>query len=286
MKCPKCGYVSFDYNLSCPKCGKDISSEQGKLNLPAFKPNPPSLLGTLTGEGGESSVELSVSDSPDVSFARESVQSFDDSSIIDTGGGSLGSSNELDLSLEAADEGKPIKDTGEFELDIGEKSLSDLDEDESASGELSLESDSLTLEQGTVEQEAALGAGAKAAPEAEKEEEEIDLGSLELTGTGGAEEKGEIELKLDDLKINDTGSLEVGEKASATTEIDKPIDIDEITLDEIPLTEELPPEDASKEGEKKGKAEGAPELSADEGEAIDLDDLNLDLDVEEEPKQA
>jgi|OpeIllAssembly_1097287.scaffolds.fasta_scaffold517554_2 ssDNA-binding Zn-finger/Zn-ribbon topoisomerase 1 len=37
MKCPKCGYVSFDSNLECPKCRADISMEQSKLNLPFFK---------------------------------------------------------------------------------------------------------------------------------------------------------------------------------------------------------------------------------------------------------
>jgi hypothetical protein len=52
MKCPKCGYTSFDHNDSCPKCRKDIASERHRLNLPAFTPNPPYLLGTLSGEAG------------------------------------------------------------------------------------------------------------------------------------------------------------------------------------------------------------------------------------------
>ena len=50
MKCPKCGYISFDYNQRCPKCSKDLVPEQKKRNLAAFKHNPPSLLGTLTGD--------------------------------------------------------------------------------------------------------------------------------------------------------------------------------------------------------------------------------------------
>ena len=49
MKCPKCGYVSFDSNLECPKCRADLSMEQSKLNLPSFKPSPPFLLGALVG---------------------------------------------------------------------------------------------------------------------------------------------------------------------------------------------------------------------------------------------
>jgi hypothetical protein len=49
VRCPKCGYVSFDYNLQCPKCRSDISLEQSKMNLPSFKPSPPFLLGALVG---------------------------------------------------------------------------------------------------------------------------------------------------------------------------------------------------------------------------------------------
>ncbi|MBW2341708.1 MAG: hypothetical protein JRF50_15430 [Deltaproteobacteria bacterium] len=50
MKCPKCSYISFDYNQRCPKCNKDLVSEQKKRNLAAFKHNPPFLLATLTGD--------------------------------------------------------------------------------------------------------------------------------------------------------------------------------------------------------------------------------------------
>jgi hypothetical protein len=285
MKCPKCGYVSFDYNLSCPKCGKDISSEQERLNLPAFKPNPPSLLGALTGQATGSSAELSVTDSAPVGFTREALQSFEDSTAMDTGKVSVESSEELDLSLEA-DDGKPTKDTGEFELDTGGKSFSELDLDESGSDELTLESDSLTLEQGTVDREEVLEAGEATVAMEKQGGNEIDLGSLELTPEEGAEEEGEIEIKLDDLKINDTGDLEVGEKNAATGKVDKPIDMDEITLDEIPLSEELTLEDVGNEDARKGETGAVSEASGEEGDAIDLDDLNLDIEVEEEPKQA
>ena len=49
MRCPRCGYVSFDYNLECPKCRSDTSVEQSKLHLPSFEPFPPFLLGALVG---------------------------------------------------------------------------------------------------------------------------------------------------------------------------------------------------------------------------------------------
>jgi hypothetical protein len=39
MKCPKCGYISFDFNRVCPKCNKDVGTEQAKLNIPSFRPD-------------------------------------------------------------------------------------------------------------------------------------------------------------------------------------------------------------------------------------------------------
>jgi hypothetical protein len=58
MKCPKCGYTSFDHNDNCPRCRKDIAAERHRLNLPAFTPNPPYLLGPLNGEVGVKKIGL------------------------------------------------------------------------------------------------------------------------------------------------------------------------------------------------------------------------------------
>jgi len=54
MKCPKCGYVSFDHNDSCPKCNRNLSSERERLNLTPFPPDPPFLLAALLGDVNES----------------------------------------------------------------------------------------------------------------------------------------------------------------------------------------------------------------------------------------
>lgn len=44
MKCPKCGYISFDHHDSCPKCKKNVSSTRGQLNLPGFEIRTPAFL--------------------------------------------------------------------------------------------------------------------------------------------------------------------------------------------------------------------------------------------------
>ncbi len=82
MRCPKCGYISFDHNLTCPKCNRDISSEQRKLNLPAFMPAPPALLGALTGDVSESQVGgLAVSDLTDTVQLEETPEISPEDSI-------------------------------------------------------------------------------------------------------------------------------------------------------------------------------------------------------------
>ncbi len=49
MKCPKCNYISFDFNRTCPKCGNNNTEEQTRLNLSPNKPDPPFFLAALIG---------------------------------------------------------------------------------------------------------------------------------------------------------------------------------------------------------------------------------------------
>jgi hypothetical protein len=38
MKCEKCGYISFDFNLVCPSCNKDLSAVRKKLGMDFDQP--------------------------------------------------------------------------------------------------------------------------------------------------------------------------------------------------------------------------------------------------------
>ncbi|MGL4208122.1 MAG: hypothetical protein ACRCTY_01910 [Candidatus Adiutrix sp.] len=40
MRCPKCGYNSFDYNLACPKCRRDLAAPRKLLSLNVPIPAP------------------------------------------------------------------------------------------------------------------------------------------------------------------------------------------------------------------------------------------------------
>lgn len=40
MRCPKCGYVSFDHLDACKKCGADLQDERRRRGVPAFAVGP------------------------------------------------------------------------------------------------------------------------------------------------------------------------------------------------------------------------------------------------------
>jgi hypothetical protein len=107
MKCPKCKYVTFDYLDTCPRCGKNMSSEKAKLNISGIKANPPSVLGSLTGDIGESAEELAMTD--EMGFEGEEV--YDDGS-------------DLDIKIDE----EPLSGSGDVtDVDIGDLGLGDED---------------------------------------------------------------------------------------------------------------------------------------------------------------
>jgi hypothetical protein len=274
MKCPKCSYVSFDYNLSCPKCSKDISVEQSKFNIPSFRPETPFLLGGLTGQSGETNTALSASGSSHAGFDKEPGRDMGDSPRAERDDITFEESEDLDL---GAEEGKPHRDTADFELGREGKTTK---LQESPIEDLALETDGLVMEQ--IDEDDIVKAPEKVGAPPEKEEaEEIDLDALDLDSQGGEGEEGKegIQLSLDDLKVSETGELELGKGAGGAA--DKPLDIEELTLDEIPLADELSLEESEE------KADAAKSAMGDAGgDTIDLDDLGLDLDLEDEEKRA
>ena len=73
MKCPKCGYMSFDFNEICPKCQRNIISEREKMNHLPFKPDPPFLLASLLAHTGDSQVGMELSEAAIVAAAQETM---------------------------------------------------------------------------------------------------------------------------------------------------------------------------------------------------------------------
>ncbi|MBI5571986.1 MAG: hypothetical protein HY914_18735 [Desulfomonile tiedjei] len=48
VKCEKCGYVSFDYNVACPACNKDLAQVRSRLGI-FYLPPEVGLEGFFTG---------------------------------------------------------------------------------------------------------------------------------------------------------------------------------------------------------------------------------------------
>lgn len=93
MRCPKCGFISFDQLESCVKCGKNISAAATDLDgtVPAIA--TPAFLATA--------------------FVEASRETLEDAAVMDT---------EDALELEAEEEGAEYsldEDSGEIAVDLG-----------------------------------------------------------------------------------------------------------------------------------------------------------------------
>lgn len=272
MKCPKCGYTSFDNNQVCPKCNRDISYEQEKLNLPAFRPNPPSLLGALTGEVIESHVDMQIDQSytddvstdivteEDVNYEDSGVidmgeVTFNDSAALDSGEIMFNDSQEFDVDLE-------LGETTEFDAP---ESLEALPEEESVS-DLDLESLTESTETMTDKDE----------PESDEEDViSLDLEDLpdEEPGIEGIEplestqeEEGEVSFDFEDMSLDESDSTDASQIEEPEEEIKEDgIEFDGIALEDADLTEEPQIEEPEEETE---------------GPGIDFDSIALEKDRE------
>jgi hypothetical protein len=230
MKCPKCGYVSFDHQQACQKCGKDVLAEQRRLNLPDYKPDPPSFLGALTGEGGPASAVSASSQEPGATIefdgARQSAARDDAlSSAMEISGPSAGPA------ISSVPDNAPHD---ELELDLDELSL-DLDEGGGQGGPgpiqfepRATEEDAISLDLGdlNVREEARTSNGAPAASDQGKLDETMALEGMpdleeNQMGLNTAEM---LTLELD--RKLDAASSEMAEDELDEFEFD--IDIDEL----------------------------------------------------------
>jgi hypothetical protein len=260
MRCPKCGYISFDYNKFCPKCNKDIADEQTKLNLHNYKPNAPSLLGMLVGAGDESSSGFTL----DSATARERAgTAIEDksSAIIEQEMDFSDDDQELEISL-----------SDDTELELPEISMDDQSSD---MDNLELEDDDvLALETDKEEITTAADTG---------DDLSLELDDISMRGSKGFST---IELNVRDLKINDTGELEIDSlsgdednEITAGNSKSQVIDVNRTShLDLSDLTFDLDNESGVNTEEATGTIKTARPMETDKDSALDLGDLALDDD--------
>jgi hypothetical protein len=302
MKCPKCSYISFDYNQVCPKCSKDISAEQARLNLPSFRPDTPYLLEMLIGEGDESGAGLETGEFSDIEgdtaeFGTET--DYFDSGVQDTEEVEFGD-EELDATtdegtlstfdfenLEAdTQEVEVTFDTSvtDFDLESDEESIGtgtgeltddeidttgiSLSEPDTQENELGLDmdgasSDDVDLTDGTGEEKARVDEGE--APTLDLEYADSQEGAPEVAILPDDTESQEVTLDLD----SPDSELEEAVRATDlwTDDGDEvTLDLDDLSVDE---TGEL------RVGTDEAVHEAEKDLS------LDLDDLDIDLDLDD-----
>ena len=78
MKCPKCGYHSFDHLDSCKKCGKDLAEHKAKFNLRGFFSPGQTMAAEPEPEVDENNEEPEQSDDGSVDFGFDFLDEEED----------------------------------------------------------------------------------------------------------------------------------------------------------------------------------------------------------------
>jgi len=128
MRCPKCGFISFDHLTSCTKCGKDIAEVASELQGTSIKLETPMFLsaalagyGDREGSFEEISMETEVEEGVDISMETEFEDgvdiSMEDEPVEQEAPEMAGTEADIDFSIEE-DEAKT--DSSFFEEKVEE----------------------------------------------------------------------------------------------------------------------------------------------------------------------
>ena len=120
MRCPKCGFISFDHLTSCAKCGRDISEVASELQGTSIKVESPMFLGgalAAVAERGESFEEHAMGADLDagIDFSMEVEGAEDESSEMGD------ATADVDFSFEGAGETagmEQVEETADITLDV------------------------------------------------------------------------------------------------------------------------------------------------------------------------
>lgn len=179
MKCPKCGYNSFEYHNVCKKCSNDLTNYKETFGLKTI---------VLPLEARTAMAEARSSETPEVDQVQEVAETATDMFSFDlpeeeaSGATALGSDSPFNFDEEPA-EAEP-KSFGDFSFDEEEKSPQAKAEDDAFADLLestSLEDDSAAAGKAAPAQPAATSSGAG----------EFDLDNFSWDDTPAVPEDGE-----------------------------------------------------------------------------------------------
>ena len=133
MRCPKCGFISFDHLSSCAKCGRDISETASELQGTSIKVESPMFLGgalaTLAGQ--EDSFEEHAMDAEidtGIDFAMEIEGEGEEPQITDAATADIDFSDAEGRETAKAEAVEERADTA-LEADVEEQSSDEKSED-------------------------------------------------------------------------------------------------------------------------------------------------------------
>ena len=274
MRCVKCNYISFDHNMICPKCNKDLKDVQMMLNLPDFQPSPPFFLGVMIGEENDSSANLEIGLSSQIDeIGREDESGIEVSDdllaeepIAET------DERELELSFDT-EEPEAIEDVTEQDV------ISDFSEDEIGEPDAEeMQVEPLTDEELDLEEDISSGL----------EDISLETGDEELLSI--EEEIQEVQTAGLDLQVEKAFPDEEAPVSQPKTEDESlDLDLDNIALDLEDLSAEVDL-DKQKVDQKKSEQKDTDdflleldELSIDELESDDQQDKQDKQDKKEQP---
>lgn len=272
MKCPKCDYISFDYNETCPKCGNPLVTEREEMNLPDYKPAPPFLLGALTSEGeGLSGMPEAEESGPGPSPQEELMASLDNLSEAQTapeGSEAQEINFDIEPELETAETEETDADT---QTDEGPQPLEfdiEAEQPEDESLEFNLEAESPSIEEDQLE----------LSPDTpRKSPEQFEMDSDQTEEKTVQPESPESEAPVFELEDFEPQSEAVKEPKTDEEELSMDALLDPSPPDE--KTAEIQAETPEKSESDQPSTEKAPE-QADEL-LIDLDEIEpLELEIE------
>ena len=188
MRCPKCGFISFDHLVSCSKCGRDISEVASELQGTSIKVDPPMFLsGALA------------------AFA-ESEESFEEHAMEDDVAGGIDFNMEMEdeaVEMDAADEDVDFSFEEEEEaVDVAPEEDADFEIVEEEEGaDISL-AEAEAEEAGIAEEDVDIELEAEAEEESALEEAEDTFEELDFMSSVD-EEEGGLEFDLEDFLEDD-----------------------------------------------------------------------------------
>ena len=248
MRCPKCGYISFDSEESCDKCGRALAEVAAALRGPVFRATSPAFLAAVLrpvaaaeDDAGELFAPQEAGESDEFELGGEVAEGLELGS--EDAGGGLALAADLDgdeFDLDELGAEPPGLEPSPLAGLAGEES--DLETEATAGAELDLgglpaDDEDFSLESAGLELDLTeTPGGAQLEPGAEAGGDEFDLG-----GGAAAEEGGGLfeaaELPGDELDLGAVAAPDEQEPASATG-AEPPADELELTL-EPPAADEL-----------------------------------------------